>query len=307
MLLTGSRAASLNYSNARKPFTHTDYDLTCSLDEFEYFQERVKGEYKESEKFPGKWRAIVDKNIYEIDVTNSQSNQYISNHSEEFVGGTLELPCGYLVWYANKETCYVHKRSHAGVPIHVGKTLADLIFLTKQFLKPEEENFYQFLNIYHLELLQLLTEEAESRDKDRKSRINFNAPKEKFFGQSASFRKYDHDELHRVCARWPEIGPLYLENLIDPAKALIDNKKFFERDFKYRLTMVQEESIVLSCERLHPETNSSLTEQKLYQWGLTKLISELSKGKFQKFMLDNIHCLTKPKFPFLNNFLMFTS
>lgn len=207
--------------------------------------------------------------------------------------------------YANQATCYVHKRSHAGTPIHVSKTLADLIFLNRQYLKDDEENFYQFLTVYQLELLQLLKQEAESRDKDRKKRINFNKPTEEFFKPAGHLREYDHDKLHEATKRWDK--PLYLENLKYPDKALIDNDKFFARDFEYRLTMVQEESCVLGLERAFIGKSVDLSPQKIYQLGLTDLISKMSKGRFQDFMLNNIHCLTKPKWDYFNQFLTWES
>lgn len=258
----------------------------------------------ELKQFPGKWHFTYEGQRYEIDSTLNLSNDILRSYREDFIAGVTETPIDRGVYFINLATCYAFKRSHAGVPIHVDKTLSDLIMISKEFMgETEEVNAYEFLNPRQKLLLTTLKVEAEERDKVRKKRINFNKPKEEFFKPAEHLRLYEHDKIHDVTCRWRTLGPLYRDNLVDPAKALIDMEKFANRDLDYRLTMAQEEAMVIGIERFYLN-NRKLSAQTTYKLGMTKLIATLSKGRFQDFMLDHIHLLSKPKWDYLERFII---
>lgn len=299
MYLIGSQALahSINLPAWRRP---ADYDLIATPNEVEMLFDRHRDIVPhQSKQYPGKWGFSYRGKRYEIDSTENESNQFLRANRDRLICGYTNLDIDTGVYVIRPSTCYVYKRSHAGIPIHVEKTFADLIFLTEYFCGTDENDFF-FLHSVELDLLKLLTSEAEARDSWRKRRINFNKPKEEFFKPAEHLRQMDHDSLHDLTCRWPELGPLYRDNLVNPDKALISMQKFNSRPLDYRLTMVQEEAIVIGLERFWMN-NQELSQSKVYKLGLTKFVSSMCKGEFQKFCLDNIHLLKKPMWNFLEN------
>ena len=150
-----------------------DYDLMAAPIEVERLFNRIRNiEPRESKQYPGKWSFYFEGNRYEIDSTENASRHMLGAFKDNFVAGSVNLPIDAGVYYIKPSTCYVFKRSHAGTPVHVDKTLSDLIFLSDYFMGSElVENNYEFLNSFELVLLKELTKEAEARDQKRKARI----------------------------------------------------------------------------------------------------------------------------------------
>ncbi len=298
IVIIGSAALQyhMNDKLRRRP---GDLDLMMNAKDLEKFKENFPGKYIESHIHPGKWSGYVEGlGKLEIDATNNKSTRWITSA----LSGVPLTPVnhkGIDAFIPRLEMLYFIKQSHAGTPVHLNKTLADLIHIGRHLFGTESAHI-DVLNPGEHMIYQMLKDEAEARFIDRKGRINFNKPAEHFFGQSAAFRVYEHDLIHDITCRGHT--PLYRENLKYQDKALIDMDLFDSRSLDYRLDMVQEEAIVIGIERFYMQ-NRRLPEREVYRQGLIKLIGDLSKGRFQRFMLMNIHLLNEPRWSFLDRFL----
>lgn len=276
-----------------------DIDLMMSAKTLEKFKEQFPGKYHESVVHPGKWTGHV-KGMpkLEIDATNNKSTRWMTSS----ISGVPLTPVNHMgieAFIPGLEMLYFIKQAHAGTPVHLNKTLADLIHIGRHLFGNKSADI-SVLSAGERMIYGMLKDEAEARFADRKARINFNKPAEHFFGQSAAFRVYEHDLIHDATCR--DYIPLYRENLKYEGKALIDMDLFDSRDLDYRLDMVQEEAIVIGIERFYMH-NRNLPEREVYRQGLIKLVGDLSKGRFQRFILMNMHLLTEPRWPFLDRFL----
>lgn len=302
--LIGSQA--VKYHLQHKMYRRcVDYDLMCTPDNLTQIEDSFKRrgvEYKmtESPRYPGKYRIIAAGFICEIDATNNESTKFLTDSYNDVQRSVIDIPNIHSVMVPSLHMLYGIKRAHAGLPVHTEKTLLDLIKLGRRLFDDQPGNI-DTLNHDERELYMMLKTEAEVRDAGRKRRINFNKPADEFFKQSEKFRDYTHDLVHEATCRWDK--PLFRENLKYENKALIDMDLFMSRDLEYKLTMVQEEAMVIGIERYFME-NRSIPESVVYRYGLTKLIRDLSKGRFQEFMLTHIHLLTEPKWNFLERFVL---
>lgn len=280
-----------------------DIDIMCTPDnllEIEHSLKKKEIPYtlRESPVHPGKYKLIVDsRTVYEVDATDNASRKFLTENYNDVNREVIDLPHIHSVMVPSLDMLYAIKLSHAGLPIHTDKTMLDLIKLGKKLFGDQPANPY--LNLDERDLFKMLKKEAEARDEKRKARINFNKPAEDFFKQSAKFRLYTHDKVHDATCRW--VKPLFRENLKYADRALIDMDLFMSRNLEYRLTMVQEEAMVIGIERFYLD-NRSLNAQQVYKRGLIKLVRDLSKGRFQDFMLTHMHLLTMPKWDFLDRF-----
>ncbi len=282
----------------------SDIDIMCTPDDLMQIEHSLKKKnipyvLRESPAHLGKYKLFIDnKAVYEIDATDNASRVFLTESYNEVKREVVDLPFINSALVPSLDMLYAIKLSHAGLPIHTEKTMLDLIRIGKILFG--DKAGCPILNQDEQKLFQMLKEEAEARDAKRKARINFNKPAEDFFKQSANFREYTHDKVHDVTCRWDK--PLFRENLKYEDRALIDMDLFMSRDLEYRLTMVQEESWVLGIERYFMN-DRSLTSLNVYKKGVTKLIRDLSKGRFQDFMLTHMHLLAEPRWNALDKFL----
>ena len=276
-----------------------DIDLMMTTKDLESFMLKYPGKYVESAIHPGKWSGHVDGlPRLEIDATNNKSTRWMTSP----ISGVPLTQVNYRgieAFIPSIEMLYFIKQSHAGTPVNLNKTLADLIHIGK-YLFGNKSADIGVLHPGERMVYGMFKDEAERRFASRKARINFNKPAEHFFGQSASFRVYEHDLIHDVTCR--DDTPLYRENLKYQDKALIDMDLFDKRSLDYRLDMVQEEAIVIGIERFYM-ANRGLSEREIYRKGLIKLVGDLSKGRFQRFILMNMHLLNDPRWSFKDRFL----
>lgn len=281
----------------------SDIDIMCTPDDLMHIEHSLKQQaipyvLRESPQHPGKFKLSIDAKVrYEVDATDNASRVFLTESYNEVEREVIDLPYINSVLVPSLEMLYAIKRSHAGLPIHTDKTILDLIKLGRHLF--EDQPGTLSLNRDERDLYEMMKSEAEARDAKRKTRINFNKHAKDFFKQSETFREYTHDKVHDVTCRWDK--PLFRENLKYEDRALIDMDLFMSRDLEYRLTMVQEEAIVIGIERFYLD-DRSLREQQIYKRGLTKLVRDLSKGRFQDFMLDHMHMLAEPKWSFLDRF-----
>lgn len=312
MWLIGSRALQSHGLQNRAP---SDWDIMCTPSEVEILKETFSKEpyfnykFSESSKYPGKYRISCSKKenervLYgislEIDATNNNSRWFLTeskhygiwHHKTDWYGLEFDVPSLEALW------CF--KRSHANYPIHVEKTVSDLVFLNNKLFGIDFKP-YCIPNWLHEDLWYLfdcLKREAKDRNKTRDKRISFNKPVEKFFNKQVD-REFDHDTLHRLTCRYEE--PLFEQHIAIPGHALIDMDSFFTMSFENQVTMVQEEAVVIGMERFW-QFDKSLSSGVTFQKGLYKLLSDLCKGRFQDFALDNIQHIIKPRWGFMETF-----
>jgi hypothetical protein len=95
-----------------------------------------------------------------------------------------------------------------------------------------------------------------------------------------------HDDLHKLVATHPEIGPLYTQILVTPDKALCDEKKWDNLSQELRLDDVREEAMVLTVERyLLPKLSNDY--KSAYIQALNKICTTIAKNWFREFAIDH--------------------
>jgi hypothetical protein len=298
MWVIGSKAVA-EHMKVRRPIG--DIDLMATLDELEQLKQKAQVA-TESQSWPGKWKLQINGKSVEVDATQNASRLMMTNpeNREDFYSHTIDLGFGWAD-VPKLSTLYCFKRSHAGYPLYPEKTLADLIHISKVVIGTEMKETVrdQFLNGAEILLLNELRAEVKERFFIRDMAINFNKDAKEFFKPAQGCRTYDHDALHDATCRWE--APLYRENLKDPTKALVDMKVFNAHSLEYRLTMAQEEAVVIGVERFYM-CDRTMPADVAYRKGMSKLIVDLSKGQFQDFLLDHLHLMTKPLWNFMAKF-----
>lgn len=298
MWLIGSRALKENGLANRSPQDWDFMGLPEDVTQLANILSNLPGfKLTESKKYPGKWKITAQRLSIEIDATENESRKFLTEIPD------VELP--YKVsWFfgvpckiPDTKTLWVFKRSHANYPTNTEKTITDLIHLQKHLfgnaMLPGRR--IDALTGDYGWLYWKLRGEAADRNGGRQDRINFNVPTEQFFKPTVG-RLYQHDELHDLTYRYD--APLYRQHLKYPDKALIDMESFYYMRLEKQLTMVQEEAIVIGLERFWFVDEPRIDKDDVYYQGLLKLIKDLSKGKFQDFILDHVHLLEKPLWNF---------
>jgi len=300
--LIGSKAVQ-HYLKGKMYRRCADTDLMCSPEDLCNIQKRLLADgvffmLNQSTTYAGKYKLhIAGADTFEIDTTENESRIFLTE-TGNVPSSTTSLTHIGEVCIPSLDMLYAIKRAHAGLPVHTDKTLLDLIKLGKMLFANEPGVMKLHEDEQHL--FNLLKSEAVARDANRKARINFNKPAKDFFKQSEAFRQYTHDKVHDMTCRWS--APLFRDNLKYADRALIDMPRFMNRPLEYRLTMVQEEAIVIGIERAYLD-DRTLRADVVYRLGLTKLVRDLSKGAFQEFMLEHMHLLSKtPDWQFLERF-----
>lgn len=301
MWLIGSVAAAQHKLNTRPP---ADIDLMVSPEDLQRLL-NVADKASESLKHPGKWMMRIANHAVEVDATNNASTKMLTDMhhgAEDLIHGEINM-LGFKVLVPTASTLWCFKRSHAGYPLFPLKTLTDLNKLSKAVIGTEfkETDRREFLTPFQMKLLDALRSEVKERFERRDRRMNFNRPAKDFFRSAQNVRTYDHDSLHDATCRWAT--PLYRDNLVDPTKALVDMNKYMSRSLEYRLTMAQEEAVVIGLERFYMN-DRGLNSTQVYQRGMIKLITDLCKGQFQDFVLDHFHLMDKPLWNYMDQFHM---
>lgn len=227
---------------------------------------------------PGKFKiAIPSIGLrMEADVTESESSTYLqgivdeTNPQMDVHGIKMTVPPFIYL-------CAI-KRSHVMFPVNAKKNLADWYKLHSFFNLTDYWNHAGPMKLYELRHV-----EALERNKARLARINLNKPNEVFFKPAQNLREFDHDALHRIVAYHDK--PLFESCKHDMTKAKIDRDLFETLPFIDQIRMVKEECMVIGYERFYKEGRSY---QDVYNDGFCKFVTELCKGWFQEFALENI-------------------
>lgn len=292
MILIGSK--SLNENILKRNLQNSDYDIIVNDQNDLDHLLSISKKYTKSEKYE-KYNLLIDDKTVELDYTKNKSNIILES-----------LPHRKVILFGKDfkvhdiEIQLLIKRSHINFKVNFQKTIRDY------------ENMMKYLNIdcmshiitkykdFYIER----KKESSERYQNTQQKISFNVPNEHFFKKSKNVRHYDHDTLHEIIS-YPN-KPIYLSCKKDMSKALIDMSMFYNLDENNRNLMVAEEATVIALERfvLSDEINF---EDKInrfypfyYQMGLNKLICDLSKGKFQDYVIDNYMKIKNVKIDFKN-------
>lgn len=312
MILIGSQAAKHYNIDLKRRVDEHEYDIIGNMDDVNLFVDKGYSKH-ESPIFPGKFKLTKGKVRIEFDATDNLSNQLLF---EDVIGySTTEILENIEVVIPDVQVLYLIKRAHANFAVHFEKTFHDLRILSEAALIDEFEPIDYVSGrsvIFSLcpELIAIYAarhNEAKERFGKIQERIKLNKTNEDFFRGGANLRTFEHDDVHKAVAKFPDF-PMFMRCKWDLTLAKIDRDLFERLDPKMKIWMVMEESMVIGIERAGfdatkvPSSEFPRQAQKLYRQGLTKLTKDLCKGWFQDFILDNVMSLDKPDWDYLNQF-----
>ena len=298
MWIIGSQAAVLNGLRFRRLINKNEYDIIGTREEFDNLVSRmVDPIVQESSKFPGKFNIRVAGLLLEFDATENASNQILD---ELYEPSMLVNKFGVDFKVAPKEVLYEIKRSHANFDVDFEKSLHDVTMM-------RHEGWH--LDAWYGLFYQTRKAEAKARYGQRQERIKLNKSNDDFFKAGMKLRTYEHDDLHKAVAFFPDY-PMFIRCKRDPDSAKIERDLFEQLDHKFQIYMAQEESSVLFLERDYiPQffaQNEVPTEQEaasLYRKAVIKVMRDLCKGWFQDFMIDNAaEIMTSPPWNSIERF-----
>ena len=133
-------------------------------------------------------------------------------------------------------------------------------------------------------------------DRYGKKEVNLNQGGDDFFNNHIE-RIYEHDSVHDAVKFYDQ--PLFNEILKDGSDVLVDKEKFFALSVEKQHNLVFEEIFVIALERKGFSTQGK-NYHKDYLFALKKLVTELSKGWFPLYILDNISDFSSPPFNYYN-------
>ncbi|QIG65861.1 hypothetical protein phiOC_p196 [Ochrobactrum phage vB_OspM_OC] len=246
-----------------------DIDVIMSKFDLEFLLNSCNAKVKEHSMFPGKYLIkLPDGLTMEADVTESESSRIIMNEANEVM-----YVNGYMLFVPPLDILIAMKKSHIKYPVNALKNLKDWLIL-KDHYEPSD---------VALEVEKLRGEEAYERHKLRIAKINLNKPNEHFFKPAQNLREFDHDALHRIVA-YHDV-PLFEKCKHDMNLAKIDRDLFEKLSHDDQVRMAKEECMVIAYERYNTPNK---TTQEIYEIGIAKFTTELCKGWFQQFVIDNL-------------------
>lgn len=188
--------------------------------------------------------------------------------------------------YVEAEFLYTIKAAHAHWNIHWDKTMADIIFFQKKWLKIDAElfgllikDFTAFHGVRH----------ASLKGKNAKT-----------FFEDAVPRKYIHDSIHEAVAFYER--PLYERILKSVGSVECSREKFEELSLQDRQKLVKEEVYVTALERYLVPNGFKYSSWRAYSQSLKKLITTMSSGWFSRFIIENYSQLFKPDSDYVERF-----
>lgn len=127
-----------------------------------------------------------------------------------------------------------------------------------------------------------------------KKNVNLNQDKEEFFGEGVR-RVYVHDSIHAAMAF--NENPMFMKILADNEEVLTSREKFFALTELEKQQLVREEVMVLSLERDLIPSEKPVDKMVMYSsYGkqLRLLMTQLSKGYFPRWIIENYFLVAKP-------------
>ena len=148
-------------------------------------------------------------------------------------------------------------------------------------------------------------QETEDRQKGPKPYLNVS--NDEFFAKSESvlYRLFVHDDIHKAVAYYTQ--PLYLRLKNDPDKAMLSEKLFSDLPHSDQLRTVREEAYVIALERaIIPWYKLTKPPEAItldaYKHALRRLGTNLTRGWFREFVLENYPDLRTPDKDFVGQF-----
>lgn len=180
--------------------------------------------------------------------------------------------------YADLDSLYTLKLSHAEYNIHWWKTAQDILFMKKMGAKIKPK-------------LLVMLKQHWVKVHGNKEFLNLGRTSKDFFDDYV-YKAYDHDWLHEVIA-YPN-PPAFKKCLKDGAEVDICNDKFLALSKAEKVQMLQEEILVIATERwLTNPHNDVTTYDRAYQLALQKTVTNLTKGIQSQFIVENLELFLK--------------
>jgi hypothetical protein len=232
------------------------------------------------------WRKPLDID-WLTDDPNVQSTRENDYHYHNNLDGLVELyDNGIRNNGLSLNELYTLKMSHLGWDIHWYKTVGDIIELRKYGVELIED------------LYDKLVRNWEVKHGARKVRVVKGLDGD-FFNDYVD-RTYVHDALHEAIAYYDK--PMYTK-INNPGDVSVSRSKFEALSFDDKIKTVREEIYVLSLERSLIPKDMKGSAIVAYRQSLRLLTTKLTKGWFNKFIIDNIDTLFyRDKHPFREMF-----
>lgn len=285
MILIGSHALKAHHEAfvQRQP---KDYDLICTMDEFQAMVKRLDRSWI-TEMYPtgqGKKMVLKFKNgaIFEFEIAwldstahslaNLLKDDWKALHNYE-----IEIPTGgfFRVTLPPLNVLYTIKRSHRYLKNspHFLKTMTDL----------------RVMEFYGASVPEQYAEWLKERQKATYtySHPKLNVTKASFFNSDQVTYTYDHDSIHEVMAA--PAPPAYTLFKDDLAEVKCSPEKFFALPEEDRLRSVREESEVLALERSQVPWPGKLTPRQSFLKALEKVCTSISSGWWREYAYENYH------------------
>lgn len=185
-------------------------------------------------------------------------------------------------YVATPNAVYTIKCSHFGWDVHWLKTKQDILWLKSKGCDIIPDLYDALVEHWKKEF-------------NKKEHLSLAKSRSEFFDDYVT-KIYDHDYLHELVA-YPN-RPVYEKCLKDGQEVLVDKEKFFAMNFSEQIKMFREETTVIAIERwlTNPQWRGTISWMKAYNLALQKVITSLTKGWAQDFMVLNLEHFVKPKF-----------
>jgi hypothetical protein len=210
----------------------------------------------------------------DLDVITQQPEPRVKGvdaHSHQLITENWSLLSGYVSdeGFASPNLLYTWKMSHSYWDVHWNKTTHDIIWLKKKgcrVIQPIHDVLYKVWEDVH-----------------GKKRANLNVTNEQFFTKTVK-RVYDHDMLHEAMKFSDR--PMYEQLKKDPNRAWICKSMWDELSTELKRQTVLEEAYVIALERF--VIPGKMNHRQAYLASLKLLVTNLSKGWFPQFIVDNL-------------------
>lgn len=168
---------------------------------------------------------------------------------------------------------YTLKLSHVFWNIHHDKTIADIIFMSRNGAKVNKPLFYKL-------------KEHWKTVHGGKEFLSLDRSKEEFFDDYVP-KVIDHDQIHVWVAKY-ENSPLYERCLKDGEEVLLDWNKFSTLSHEDKIHMMREEIMTIGIERWGIPKMFDIPSGVCYSRAARLVLTNLMKGRFANFIAFNL-------------------
>jgi hypothetical protein len=313
LILSGSYASKLNGFDTTNSASDVDLIFAGSNGDAEKFLELPEfvRSWSADKRWTGKYHGILSSGVrFELETADPWSSNsllwdYLRRTPNYRVG--TKLMVGEAVGNPRDQvlpefvipdlhTLYLIKRSHAHRSQNWVKTMAWLGAFRNRYPSIQTLD-YNGVEEDHFQFYQTRRDEADYRHGVKEGwKANLNVTNDRFFAPSQHLRVYDHDSLHRLVAFLDR--PMYAYAKRDPEKALVSQKMFNDLPWQHKFYMAQEEIMVVALERFYIpfkcEKGVKMSYMEAYKRGYQKLVTTMTSGWFNDFLIDFFNSLKMP-------------